>query len=170
MLYLKSIVPVSSEIIRIDEFTQSVEWNYLGKPTYYYWEAGDTDMSLFQVGIHKDGRISSITLTLAENIQQSPDEPVFGHVFSDSSLEGIPVFHQSQENTGKAIRSGLKFNLILGDSQLGIVLDNFKDVKPDRYAFTEHVVFAFHDRKLIATYIIGLQEDELDAISWKYLR
>ena len=45
LLILNNIVPFESEKVEIDEFTQTVKWDYLGKPTDYYWEAGDTKVT-----------------------------------------------------------------------------------------------------------------------------
>lgn len=169
MLNLNDVIAFSSEEVKIDEFTQSVEWNYLGKPNYYYWEAGD-NKSLFQVGLHKDGRVSYVTLSVADNIQQLPTLSVLHDVPEEHISDGVPIFANNQEELGKIIRSGFKFTLILGNSQLGVVLDKFKNVKPNKYASTERVVFAFYYDQLIAVYFTGLQKDELEAIHWKYLR
>lgn len=169
MLHLNNVTAFSSEEVKIDEFTQSVVWNYLGKPTYYYWEAGDKK-SLFQVGLHKGGRVSYVTLIVADNIEQMPNLAILADVQQENIVEGIPIFVDIQENSGEIIRSGLAFTVIIGKSQLGIVLDAFKNVEPDMYVSTERVVFAFHDRNLIATYITDLQLLELEAIRWKYLK
>lgn len=170
MLILENITSFDSEEVKIDGFTQSVEWNYLGKPTYNYWEAGDKYKSLFQVGLYKGGRVSFVTLIIADSVQQMPTLSILDDIQQENLLEGIPLFVDNQEESGEIIRSRLHFTLILGESQLGIVLDNFKDVTPSQVVSTGRVAFAFYNSQLIAVYILDLQEDELEAIHWKYLR
>ena len=53
---------------------------------------------------------------------------------------------------------------------MGILLEEFKDVKPNKYITADRAIFAFRDDTLCGAYIVDLTEKELEAIHWKYLR